>query len=140
MHYRVYERRERYAAQQDQQVTQCQAEYVDVGHVDHVLVPEEYQYQRTIADGSHEEYEREQHRDDVRFRSFRIIVLVNGVVECAIIVAAVVVHASCLGPSGQLFKPTAIVSKTGCVRLGLLLARTCNMPVRNITHLRYTSS
>lgn len=42
--YRVYGGRERYAAQQDQQIAQRQTEYVYVRHVDHVPVPDEYQH------------------------------------------------------------------------------------------------
>lgn len=88
-YYRVDGGRERYAAEQYQQVAQRQTKYVNVGHVDHVLVPEEYQNQRPVADGAHEEYEREQHGHDVRLRPLRVIVLVRGVVGRVVCVAAV---------------------------------------------------
>lgn len=57
--YRVDGGRERYAAQQDQQIAQGQAQYVNVRHVDHVFVPDEDHHQRPVADDADEEYEGE---------------------------------------------------------------------------------
>lgn len=63
-----------------------------------MLVTEKYQHQRPVADGSHEENEREQNRHDVRFRSFRVIVIVDGqrvvgrVVQVPDTVIAIAVH------------------------------------------------
>lgn len=78
MSYRVHGGCEGHAANDHQQVAEGQIEYVDVGHVPHLLVPDEYQYQRAVADGAHNEYQREQRRHDVRLGSDCIVVMVVG--------------------------------------------------------------
>lgn len=72
--YRVDGGRERHAADDDQQIAERQVEYVYVGHVSHMLVPEEYQHQRAVADGPDDEYDGEQCGHDVSLRPVGVIV------------------------------------------------------------------
>jgi len=65
---RVHGGRERHARDDDQQVAQCQAQYVRVGHAAHAPVPDEHQHQRAVAQYAHYEDHGEHHRNDVRLR------------------------------------------------------------------------
>lgn len=89
--YRVDGGRERHAADDDQQIAERQVEYVYVGHVSHVLVPEEYQHQRAVADGPDDEYDGEQCGHDVSLRPVGVIVTDGRRRHTAAVVVRVVV-------------------------------------------------
>lgn len=69
---RVHGGRERHARDDHQQVAQCQAQYVRVGHVAHAPVPDEHQHERAVAENAHDEYHGEHHGHDVRLRPVRV--------------------------------------------------------------------